>query len=137
MKNIMDWIVSEKIAKNGWNASAIVNGLELYKISVSCKHDGCQEGHFCYGFTPAQYVQTDSGGYWIDEDYEWGACECCEGKNYAACPKCSDEARKARVRLYRDWRNAGEPSKVAFQHAINGDVIQSLPIDGALLSEAK
>ena len=82
MKNIMDWMITEKIAKNDFNASAIVNGLELYKL-------------------------------------------------------LTDDERKARVRLYRDWRNAGEPSKVAFQHAINGDVIQSLPIDGALLSEAK
>lgn len=82
MKNIMDWMITEKIAKNDFNAAAIVNGLELHKLPT-------------------------------------------------------DEARKARVKLYRDWRNAGEPSKVAFQHAINGDVIQSLPIDGALLSEAK
>lgn len=80
MKHIMDWMITEKIAKNGFNASAIVNGLELYKV---------------------------------------------EG----------DEAKKARVRLYRDWRNAGEPSKAAFQHAIKGDVIQALPIEGALISD--
>jgi len=80
MKNIMNWMITEKIAKNDFNAAAIVNGLELHKV---------------------------------------------EG----------DDARKARVRLYRDWRNAGEPSKVAFQRAINGDAIQALPIEGALLSE--
>lgn len=79
MKNIMDWMITEKIAKNDFYAAAIVNGLELYKLD-------------------------------------------------------SDEAMKARVRLYRDWRNAGEPSKVAFQHAINGDAIQALPIEGALIS---
>ena len=79
MIDLMNWMIEEKIAKNNFNASAIVNGLELYKV---------------------------------------------EG----------DEAKKARVRLYRDWRNAGEPSKVAFQHAIKGDVIQALPIEGALLS---
>lgn len=82
MIEIMKWMIAEKIAKNDFNAAAIVNGLELHKV---------------------------------------------EG----------DEARKARVKLYRDWRNAGEPSKVAFQHAINGDVIQSLPIEGALLSEKR
>lgn len=82
MKDLMNWMITERIAKNDFNASAIVNGLELYKLST-------------------------------------------------------DDERKARVRLYRDWRNAGEPSKVAFQHAINGDVIQALPIDGALLSEKR
>jgi hypothetical protein len=80
MKHVIDWMIAEKIAKNDFNASAIVNGLQLWQV---------------------------------------------EG----------DEARKVRCRLYRDWRNAGEPSKVAFQRAINGDVIQALPIEGALLSE--
>ncbi len=80
MKHIMNWMITEKIAKNDFNASAIVNGLELYKV---------------------------------------------EG----------DEAKKARIRLYRDWRNAGEKTKIAFEHAIKGDVIQALPIEGALLSE--
>jgi len=82
MKNIMDWMITEKIAKNDFNAAAIVNGLKLHEVA-------------------------------------------------------DDEARKSRVKLYRDWRNAGEPSKVAFQHAINGDAIQALPIDGALLSETQ
>jgi hypothetical protein len=76
----MNWMITEKIAKNDFNAAAIVNGLELYKMD-------------------------------------------------------SDEAMKARVRLYRDWRNAGEKTKIAFEHAIKGDVIQALPIEGALLSE--
>ncbi len=80
MIEIMNWMITEKIARNDFNASAIVNGLELYKLN-------------------------------------------------------DDETMKARVRLYRDWRNAGEPSKVAFQHAIKGDVIQALPIEGVLLSE--
>lgn len=82
MIDLMNWMIEEKIAKNSFNASAIVNGLRLFEV---------------------------------------------EG----------DEAKKARVRLYRDWRNAGEPSKVAFQHAIKGDVIQALPIEGALLSESE
>lgn len=30
---------------------------------------------------------------------------------------------KARARLYRDWRNAGEPSKVAYQKAIAGEPV--------------
>ncbi len=81
MKDLMNWMITERIAKNDFNASAIVNGLELYKLST-------------------------------------------------------DDERKARVRLYRDWRNAGEKSKIAFEHAIKGDVIQALPIEGALLSEA-
>ena len=82
MKDLMNWMITERIAKNDFNASAIVNGLELYKLST-------------------------------------------------------DDERKARVRLYRDWRNAGEKSKIAFEHAIKGDVIQALPIEGALLSEVK
>ena len=80
MKEIMDWMIEEKIAKNDFIAAAIVNGLELHKLD-------------------------------------------------------SDDAKKARVRLYRDWRNAGEKTKIAFEHAIKGDIIQALPIEGALLSE--
>jgi hypothetical protein len=82
MKHIMDWMIAEKIAKNDFNAAAIVNGLELYKLA-------------------------------------------------------DDGAMKARCKLYRDWRNAGEKSKVAFQHAINGDkILASEPMfEGAMLSE--
>ena len=32
MKNVMDWMVSEGIAKNDFQASAIVNGLKLYEL---------------------------------------------------------------------------------------------------------
>ena len=81
----MDWMIAEKIAKNDFNAAAIVNGLELYKI------------------------QND------------------------------DEAMKSRVKLYRDWRNAGEKTKIAFEHAIKGDkVLAAAPMfEGAMLSEEK
>lgn len=34
----------------------------------------------------------------------------------------TDEERRARYLLYREWRNAGEPSKVAYQNAIDGKV---------------
>ncbi len=32
MREIMDWMIAAKIAKNDFNAAAIVNGLELYKL---------------------------------------------------------------------------------------------------------
>ena len=38
----------------------------------------------------------------------------------------SDEERMARVFLYRKWRNAGEPSKVAYQKAIDGEQVTGL-----------
>jgi len=81
--NMIEWLLSEKIAKHWKQAQNIIVGLELNKLYDAKDYDGI----------------------------------------------------KARARLYRDWRNAGEPSKVAFQHAINGDVIQALPMEGALLSE--
>jgi len=34
----------------------------------------------------------------------------------------TDEEKVARYKLYREWRNAGEPSKVAYQNAIEGKV---------------
>lgn len=34
----------------------------------------------------------------------------------------TDEERRARYLLYREWRNAGEPSKVAYRNAIDGKV---------------
>lgn len=82
MREIMDWMLSEKIAKNDFNASAIVNGLKLWELD-------------------------------------------------------NDEDKKARVRLYRDWRNAGEKTKIAFEHAIRGDkILASAPMfEGAMLSE--
>ena len=84
MKNIMEWMIAEKIAKNEFNASAIINGLKLWDL------------------------------------------------------KTEDE-QKARIRLYRDWRNAGEKSKVAFEKAIAGaKILASAPMfDGAMLSEKK
>lgn len=83
MRDIMDWMISVKIAKNDFNAAAIVNGLELYKLD-------------------------------------------------------DDEAKQARCRLYRDWRNAGEKSKVAFAKAIAGEAVLAqgaAPMfEGAMLS---
>lgn len=32
----------------------------------------------------------------------------------------------ARYKLYREWRNAGEPSKVAYKNAIDGKQIEGL-----------
>ena len=32
----------------------------------------------------------------------------------------SDEKKRKRYKLYREWRNAGEPSKVAYGNAIAG-----------------
>lgn len=82
MKHIYDWMKENKLAKNDFNATAIVNGLHLWEV---------------------------------------------EG----------DEEKKKRVLLYRDWRNAGEKSAVAFEKAIKGEPV--LPkdaepmFDGALL----
>ena len=51
----------------------------------------------------------------------------------------SDEAMKARCKLYRDWRNAGEKSKVAFSKAIAGEAVLAVGaapmFEGAMLSE--
>lgn len=41
------------------------------------------------------------------------------GLNFADLP--DDEARLARARLYRKWRNAGENRKAAFARAIRGE----------------
>lgn len=86
MLDIMNWMISEKIAKNNFNAAAIVNGLELYKLD-------------------------------------------------------NDEAMKARCKLYRDCRNAGEKPKTAFVKAIAGEPVLAegaKPMfDGAMLSEKR
>jgi len=65
---LFQWMIDEKIAKNGFNAAAILNGLQLYN-------------------------------------------------------EPDDEKAKATIRLYRDWRNAGEKSKVAFEKAIKGEAV--------------
>ena len=44
---------------------------------MKCKHEGCQEGNFCFGHND----ETD----W----YDWGACPCCDGSNWEDCPSCS------------------------------------------------
>lgn len=60
---------------------------------TKCVHSGCQDGKFCYGYHPAQWIQTsDEDGYWIQEQYEWGACPCCEGVNWEDCPNCKEKA---------------------------------------------
>lgn len=68
MREIMDWMIAAKIAKNDFNAAAIVNGLKLHELP-------------------------------------------------------DDDARKARVILYRNWRNAGEKSQTAFAKAVAGEDI--------------
>jgi hypothetical protein len=42
----------------------------------NCKYEGCQEGHFCFGY----HEEYD--------EYEWGACPCCDGRNWKNCPNC-------------------------------------------------
>ena len=69
--NVVEWMISEKVAKNGFNAAHIANGLKLYELK-------------------------------------------------------DDAAIMARCRLYRKWRNAGEPSAVAYQNAIDGKEVSSL-----------
>lgn len=82
--NLFQWMIDEKIARNGFNASAIMNGLELWKLE-------------------------------------------------------SNEAKKARIKLYRDHRNSGETSKVSFAKAIAGEPVladDAEPMfEGAMLSE--
>lgn len=62
---------------------------------MKCCYEGCQEGHFCYGYHPAEWIPSDEGGYWIGDEYEWGACPCCEGVNFENCPKCSHLTKDA------------------------------------------
>lgn len=69
--NPVEWMISEKIAKNGFNAAHIANGLKLYELK-------------------------------------------------------DEEAIKARCRLYRKWRNAGEEPRIAYQNAIDGKDLTSL-----------
>lgn len=64
-QDFYNWMITEKLAKNSFNASAIWNGLELWKLPT-------------------------------------------------------DEARKERCKLYREWRWAGEKSAVAFENAKAG-----------------
>ena len=47
------------------------------------------------------------------------------------------EAQVKRMKLYRDWRNAGEKSKVAYEKAIAGDIPPSPMFDGILHSESE
>lgn len=50
----------------------------------------------------------------------------------------SDEAEQlARARLYRDWRNAGEKSKVAYERAIRGDAVPAPMFVEALHTDDK
>ena len=61
---------------------------------MKCKYKGCDKGHFCYGYSPEEWIPSDDvdgGGYYIGEDYDWGACPCCDGVNYEDCPNCSKE----------------------------------------------
>ena len=69
--NIIDWMLTEKIARHWKQAQNIIAGLHLNELYSLNDYDGI----------------------------------------------------KARARLYRDWRNAGEPSKVAYQKAIAGEPV--------------
>ena len=69
--NIIDWMLTEKIAGHWKQAQNIIAGLHLNELYILNDYDGI----------------------------------------------------KARARLYRDWRNAGEPSKVAYQKAITGEPV--------------
>lgn len=65
---------------------------------MKCHFEGCEEGHYCYGFHPAEYVSRNmaidagdkglEGSLYRQEEYEWGQCPCCGGY-YKNCPKCS------------------------------------------------
>jgi hypothetical protein len=65
---------------------------------MKCKYEGCQEGHYCYGYHPAEYVTRDmasdacdmslEGNVYRQEEYEWGGCPCCEG-HWEDCDRCS------------------------------------------------
>ena len=67
---------------------------------IKCRHEGCEEGHYCYGYHPAEYVTMDmaidagdrsmAGELYRQEEYEWGACPCCEG-DYLDCKHCLPE----------------------------------------------
>jgi uncharacterized protein YhdP len=54
----------------------------------------------------------------------WQAAHIANGLKLAECK--TDEERVKRYKLYRKWRNAGEPSKVAYQNAIDGKQIDEL-----------
>jgi hypothetical protein len=71
---------------------------------MKCKYPGCEEGHYCYGYRPAEHVTKDmaidagdrnlEGSLYSQEEYDWGACPCCGGGDYENCPNCSKEEDK-------------------------------------------
>lgn len=69
--NIIDQMITDKIAKNVFQATHIANGLKLAELK-----------------TDAEKIE--------------------------------------RYKLYRRWRDAGEPSTVAYQNAIDGKQLQEL-----------
>jgi hypothetical protein len=52
---------------------------------IKCQAEGCQEGHFCYGY----HEETD--------EYDWGACSCCGGAGFEHCPTCTINALRSRI----------------------------------------
>lgn len=61
---------------------------------MKCRYDGCEEGHYLYGYRPEEFIQvTENDGYWTQEEYDWGACPCCGGSDWADCPNCTKQAR--------------------------------------------
>lgn len=81
--NMIDWMLSEKIAVHWKQAQNIIVGLELNTLYLARDYDGI----------------------------------------------------KKRARLYRDWRNAGEPSKIAYAKAIAGEPVPAPMFEEVLHSE--
>lgn len=74
--NIIDQMITDKIAKNVFQATHIANGLKLAELKT-------------------------------------------------------DDEKVARYKLYRRWRDAGEPSAVAYRNAIEGKQLQELFAESA------
>ena len=68
---------------------------------MKCTFEGCEEGNYCYGYHPAEHVTRDmaidacdrtlEGSLYRQEEYEWGACPCCQGE-WENCPNCGNPA---------------------------------------------
>jgi hypothetical protein len=66
---------------------------------MKCQYENCQDGHYPVGYHPAEYVSRDmaldaqdpslEGSLYHEEEYEWGACPCCDGVNFENCPNCN------------------------------------------------
>lgn len=83
--NIIEWMLTEKIAGHWKQAENIIKGLHLHELYAAKDYEGI----------------------------------------------------KKRARLYRDWRNAGEPSKVAYEKAIAGESVPAPMFAEVLHTEAE